>query len=99
MGVTTGSFYHRFGGHGRFLDDLTDKYIHEYTHVVKESIDSQELPPRELLIEAMRQIIASGLGGMDLHFRALAISYVCSYPAGPRNRQITSSLHDNIACL
>ena len=75
MGVTTGSFYHHFGSHGRFLDELTDKYIHDYTQVVKEHIDSLDLPPRELLIEAMRQIITSGLGGMDLHFRALAFSY------------------------
>ena len=75
IGVTTGSFYHHFGNHGRFLDDLTDKYILEYTQTVKEHLDTLDLPPRESLIQAMRLIIAKGLGGMDVHFRALAISY------------------------
>lgn len=75
MGVTTGSFYHHFGSHRRFMDELTDKYIHDYTYVVKEHLETLDLPPRELLIEVMRKIIANGLDGMDVHFRALAISY------------------------
>ena len=75
LGVTTGSFYHHFKNYENFLDELTDKYIVDYTYVVGEQLATLDLPPRELLIEAMRIIITNGLGGMDVHFRALAISY------------------------
>lgn len=75
LGVTTGSFYHHFKSHSKFLEELTDKYIRDYTTVVEEHIKSLELPARDRLIEAMRLIIARGLGGMDVHFRALAMAY------------------------
>ncbi len=75
IGVTTGSFYHHFENYDRFLDELADKYIEDYTNVVGEYLATLDLPSRELLIEAMREIITNGLGGMDVHFRALAIAY------------------------
>ncbi|MEP0203139.1 MAG: TetR/AcrR family transcriptional regulator [Halioglobus sp.] len=75
MDVTTGSFYHHFKSHGKFLEELTDKYIQDYTVVVDEHLKTLELPARDRLIEAMRQIVTAGLGGRDVHFRALAISY------------------------
>ena len=75
LGVTTGSFYWHFKSHARFLDELTDKYVQDYTYVVSDDLATLDIPPRELLLEAMREIITLGLGGMDLHFRSLAISY------------------------
>ncbi|MEP4145866.1 MAG: TetR/AcrR family transcriptional regulator [Halioglobus sp.] len=75
MGVTTGSFYHHFKSHSKFLEELTDKYIRDYTTVVEEHISTLELPARDRLIEAMRLIITSSLGGMDVHFRALAMAH------------------------
>jgi len=75
LGVTTGSFYWHFKSHARFLDELTDRYIEQYTHVVGERLATLDLPPRDMLREAMRQIIEQGLGGMDVHFRSLAITY------------------------
>lgn len=75
LGVTTGSFYWHFKSHARFLDDLTDVYIQEFTYAVSDHLANLDLPPRDLLAEAMRQIITKGLGGMDVHFRSLAITY------------------------
>ena len=75
LGVTTGSFYWHFKSHAGFLGELTDKYIQDYTYVLSDHLAALDLPPRELLLEAMREIITIGLGGMDLHFRSLAISY------------------------
>ncbi len=75
LGVTTGSFYWHFQNHREFLQALTDLYVERYTHVVAKHLEALDLPPRELLVEAMRQIVTAGLGGMDLHFRSLAISY------------------------
>ena len=73
LSVTTGSFYHHFGNHGRFLEELTDKYIEDFTYVVRDHLATLDLPARDMLIEAMRQIVSMGLGGMDVHFRSLAI--------------------------
>ncbi len=75
LGVTTGSFYWHFKSHARFLDELTDKYIQDSTVSLTEHLATLDLPPRELLCEAMWRIINFGLGGMDIHFRSLAISY------------------------
>lgn len=75
LGVTTGSFYWHFKSHGRFLDELTDMYIRDYTYVIADHLATLDLPPREFLIEAMRHIVGVGLGGMDIHFRSLAIYY------------------------
>ena len=75
LGVTTGSFYWHFKSHTRFLDELTDMYIQEFTYAVSDHLATLDLPPRDLMAEAMRQIITKGLGGMDVHFRSLAITY------------------------
>ncbi len=75
LGVTTGSFYHHFGSHAGFLDELTDKYIQDYTYVVGEYLETLDLPPRERLIAALEQIVGRELGGMDVHFRGLAMSF------------------------
>ncbi len=75
LGVTTGSFYWHFKSHARFLDELTDMYIQEYTYVVSDHLATLDLPPRDLMAETMRQIITKGLGGMDVHFRGLSITY------------------------
>ena len=75
LGVTTGSFYHHFKSHREFLEALTDKYIQDYTRVVPEHLQTLDISARGRLIEATRLIIAKNLGGMDVHFRALAITY------------------------
>ena len=75
LGVTTGSFYWHFKSHSRFLDELTDKYIQDFTLILTEHLATLDLPPREMLREAMWRIINFGLGGMDIHFRSLAFSY------------------------
>ena len=75
LGVTTGSFYWHFKSHGQFLEELTDRWIRDFTHVVGDRLATLDLPPIELLRAATRQIIELGLGGLDIHFRALAISY------------------------
>ena len=73
--VTTGSFYWHFKNHAQFLDQLTDKYIEDYTAVVAKHLASLDLGPREKLIEASRLIISQELSALDVHFRALAITY------------------------
>ena len=75
LGVTTGSFYWHFKSHARFLDELTDKYVQDFTLILTERLATLDLPPREALREAMWQIIKFGLGGMDIHFRSLAFAY------------------------
>ncbi len=75
LGVTIGSFYHHFTDHGTFLEELTDKYIEDYTYIVQERILAMDLDPRELLIAAMKTIIENNLGGLDIHFRGLSYSY------------------------
>ena len=75
LGVTTGSFYHHFKNHGSFLEELTDRYIERYTLVVSDRLSDLDLPPRELLMEAMRMIVEANLGGMDIPFRGLSLSY------------------------
>jgi AcrR family transcriptional regulator len=75
LGVTTGSFYWHFKSHAGFLEELTDKYIQDFTLNLVEHLSTLDLPPREILREAMWRIIEYGLGGMDIHFRSLASTY------------------------
>ena len=75
LGVTTGSFYHHFRNHDMFLEQLTDKFIEDYTIRVKDHLVELDLPPRDMLVEAMRYIVELNLGGMDIPFRGLALTY------------------------
>jgi AcrR family transcriptional regulator len=75
LGVTQGSFYHHFKSHPRFLGELFQKWFEADTLSVDDALSELDLPPREMLREALRLIHQYSRANMDLHFRHLATSY------------------------
>jgi AcrR family transcriptional regulator len=75
LGVTQGSFYHHFKNHAQFLRELFQKWLEDDSYAVGEALAELDLPPREMLREALRQINEYGRSHMDMHFRHLATTY------------------------
>lgn len=72
LGVTQGSFYWHFKSHPQFLRELMAKWTQDDTYVVGQALADIELPPLEMLREALRLIIQPGRATRDMNFRHLA---------------------------
>ena len=75
LGVTQGSFYWHFKSHPQFLRELMEKWAEEDTYSVGKALAELELPPQEMLREALRHILLHSRANMDMNFRHLANTY------------------------
>ena len=68
LGVTSGSFYWHFKNRRELYDALIDYWEREMTDTAIEAAKSFEGPPEERIWCLMKQVMSTGMAGLDLAF-------------------------------
>lgn len=73
LGVTRGSFYHHFTDREDLLRAILDYWEERWTVDIREQVNSQQLPPADMLRALVRSIRDNRAADHDAPFRAWAL--------------------------